>query len=94
MLSKPKGNKTMATPNWFNVSIERAKPGSLITAVAPAPDRLNLFVTAINGAIHSTFRDPASGVWASWFPVSGGEAATGTFSTRSRGWRPRRQMEP
>ena len=51
----------MSTPDWFNVSIERAKPGSLITAVAPTPDQLDLFVTAINGSIHSTFPDPASG---------------------------------
>jgi hypothetical protein len=68
----------MAAPNWFNVSIERAKPGSLITAVAPTPDQLHLFVTAVNGSIHSTFRDSATGVWASWFPVTGGEAALGS----------------
>src|SRR6266545_1466497 len=78
MLSKLKGDKTMAVPNWSHVSIERAKPGSLVTAAAPAPDQLHLYVTAVNGSIHSTSRDPASGVWASWLPVTGGEAALGS----------------
>lgn len=65
-------------PNWFPVSVERAKPGSPITAAARTPDHLDLFVTAIDGGVHSTFWDAASGGWASWFQVSGGAAALGS----------------
>jgi hypothetical protein len=45
----------MDMPNWFHVSVERAKPGSPITAVTRTLNHLDLFATDEgSGAVYST----------------------------------------
>ena len=48
-----------------------------MNVIARYPDHLDLFTTAADGAIMSTWWDTRSG-WGSWFQVSGGVASPGS----------------
>jgi hypothetical protein len=68
----------MATPNWFNVSIERAK--APITPVARTPDHLDLYITGTDRRIYTTHLR-ANSTWQRWSPVPGFDTAPGAWVT-------------
>ncbi|WP_051807300.1 TIGR03767 family metallophosphoesterase [Actinoplanes subtropicus] len=57
------------------------RPGSTVTAISRSPDKIDLFTTAANGAIMSTWWNTAGGWPGYWFQVSGGTAAAGATVT-------------
>jgi hypothetical protein len=62
--------------SWYDVpGGPTANPGSPVTAIARNPNHLDLFVTATNSQIYSTYWDAASGWAGGWFDVPGGGAA-------------------
>jgi len=56
---------------WFEIHPEekRFAVTSRVTAISRRPDHLDLFVTGVNGAVWSTWRDAGDGLWSSWFPI-------------------------
>ena len=61
---------------WFPLPGIIAAPASPVTAVARMSNHLDLFVTAADGRICSTWWHEGQG-WASWFHLSGGRAHEG-----------------
>lgn len=54
------------------------RPGSTVTAISRTPHQIDLFTTAANGAVMSTWWNDTTGGWPGyWFQVSGGVAAAG-----------------
>ena len=45
-----------------------ARSGATVTALQPFPGHVDLFVTAADGTVGSTFFEPEGG-WRSWFPI-------------------------
>ena len=65
---------------WFTIGTLVCRPGSTVTAVARYADHIDLFTTASDGRVMSTWWDVRSG-WANWFQVVGGVAAQGATVT-------------
>jgi metallophosphoesterase (TIGR03767 family) len=58
------------------------RPGSTVTVISRTPDQLDLFTTAADGSIMSTWWNDTTGGWPGyWFQVSGGVAAAGATVT-------------
>ena len=58
----------------------QCRPGSTVNVVCRYSDHIDLFTTASDGRIMSTWWDARTG-WASWFQVQGGVAAAGATVT-------------
>ncbi len=66
---------------WFQISGGVASNGSPVTSSVRNPNHLDLFTTASDGRIMSTWWDAASGWAQGWLQISGGVAAAGSTVT-------------
>jgi hypothetical protein len=67
---------------WWRIGAVVAPQGAAVTAVARSTDKLDIFVTDVNGAVMSAAWEPdfADG-WHGWWHINGGQAAPGAAVT-------------
>jgi len=63
---------------WWPIGDIRVPPGSMVGAVSRSPDKLDIFVTDINGVIQTAAWEPDfTDGWHGWWELNGGRAAPG-----------------
>jgi hypothetical protein len=67
---------------WWRIGVLIAPQGAQIGAVSRSADKLDIFVTDINGAIQTAAWEPGNADgWHGWWPLNGGRAAPGAAVT-------------
>ncbi len=67
---------------WWRIGGLVAPQGAAVYAVSRSPDKLDIFVTDINGAVMSAAWEPGfTDGWHGWWHINGGQAAPGAAVT-------------
>jgi alkylated DNA nucleotide flippase Atl1 len=65
---------------WWPVLDGRAMAGTSVAAVSRAPDKLDIFIVAVDGRVYTAAweQNVAQGQWRGWWPILDGRALSGT----------------
>ena len=62
---------------WWPIGNIQVPPGAPVNAVSRSTDKLDIFVTDVNGVIQTAAWEPNFSSWHGWWPINGGQSKPG-----------------